>query len=124
MAFMRRLGEVGCRFALCGVGREPLSFKLLKDAKFDYLKIEAGLVIGLPGSAAAQGLVKAINRVAHDRAARTIAVCVESDAALEVLRRSGTDFAQGYAVGVPVPLEGVPPGSPPASLRCETALAA
>jgi EAL domain-containing protein (putative c-di-GMP-specific phosphodiesterase class I) len=41
----------------------------------------------------------------HRRAPRTIAEFVESHAILDRLRGLGVDFAQGYAVAPPVPIE-------------------
>ncbi len=50
-------------------------------------------------------MVDAINRVGHELALRTIAEFVENDGTLAVLRSVGVDYAQGYGIAVPMPLD-------------------
>ena len=50
-------------------------------------------------------VVTAINEIAHVKGIRTIAECADSARIVEELRRIGVDFAQGYAVDFPRPIE-------------------
>ncbi len=50
-------------------------------------------------------MVRSINEIGHVMGKRTIAEFVASDAILEKLREIGVDYVQGYAVGVPIPIE-------------------
>jgi EAL domain-containing protein (putative c-di-GMP-specific phosphodiesterase class I) len=50
-------------------------------------------------------MVEAINQIGHVAGMQTIAEYVENAAILERLRRLGVDFAQGYGVARPGPLE-------------------
>jgi EAL domain-containing protein (putative c-di-GMP-specific phosphodiesterase class I) len=50
-------------------------------------------------------MVEAINRIGHVMGIQTIAEFVEDEAILEKLRALGVNYAQGYWVGRPAPLE-------------------
>ena len=50
-------------------------------------------------------LVRSINDVGKVMGKATIAEFVENDAILEKLRGIGVDYAQGYSIGRPVPIE-------------------
>jgi EAL domain-containing protein (putative c-di-GMP-specific phosphodiesterase class I) len=50
-------------------------------------------------------MVEAINRVGHVMRLKTVAEGVESLETLETLRKLGVDYAQGYAISEPLPLE-------------------
>jgi PAS domain S-box-containing protein len=102
--FMRALRRAGCAFALSGFGRDPVSFKILKELHFDYVKLDAGIVLAAGRDDVGAAKVRAINQVAHQLGVRTIAECVESPAAMAALRSDGVDFAQGFAVSTPRPL--------------------
>jgi EAL domain-containing protein (putative c-di-GMP-specific phosphodiesterase class I) len=55
-------------------------------------------------------MVSAINEVGHVMGIETIAEFAHNEAILERLARLGVDYAQGYAIGAPIPL---------ASIDCE-----
>jgi len=50
-------------------------------------------------------MVHAVNYVAHVMGMKSIAEFVESDATLQTLRNLSVDYAQGYALGKPQPLD-------------------
>ena len=52
-----------------------------------------------------RSLVEAINEIGHIIGIKTIAEFVENTDILEALRELGVDFAQGYGVAKPAPLE-------------------
>ncbi|HEY9050024.1 MAG TPA: EAL domain-containing protein, partial [Gammaproteobacteria bacterium] len=49
-------------------------------------------------------MVQSINSIGHVMGLKTIAEFVENDEIIELLQKTGVDYAQGYAVGKPVPL--------------------
>jgi len=51
-------------------------------------------------------LVEAIHQIGRHLGLRTVAESVEDEATIEALREMGVEFAQGYAVAPPRPLEG------------------
>lgn len=108
-SIIAELRELGCRFALDDFGAGMSSFPYLKSLPVDYLKIEGGFVRGIEPASLDHALVEAINGVAHRMGLRTIAEHVENVATLDLLRELGVDFAQGFALGEPVPMAlGVP----------------
>ena len=95
----------GCRFALDDFGSGLSSFAYLKHLPVDYLKIDGSFVRDMVEDTADQAIVAAINQVGHIMGIQTIAECVENAAIVEQLRHLGVDYAQGYDIGKPQPLE-------------------
>jgi EAL domain-containing protein (putative c-di-GMP-specific phosphodiesterase class I) len=50
-------------------------------------------------------MVEAINQLGHVMGIQTIAEYVETREVLEKLRTIGVDYAQGFALGYPVPID-------------------
>jgi diguanylate cyclase (GGDEF)-like protein len=101
--FARRLGELGCGFALDDFGAGFASFYYLKHLPFDYLKIDGEFVQDLCDSKTNQLVVQSVVAIARGLGKRTIAEYVDDEATLELLRAYGVDHAQGFHVGRPVP---------------------
>ncbi|MBI4997540.1 MAG: EAL domain-containing protein, partial [Rhodocyclales bacterium] len=102
--FMRKLRDIGCRFALDDFGSGLSSFAYLKSLPVDFIKIDGRFIRNLRNDPMDRAIVEAIHRVAHVAKLRTIAEFVEDAAVLDVLRSIGVDFAQGYGIGRPEPL--------------------
>jgi EAL domain-containing protein (putative c-di-GMP-specific phosphodiesterase class I) len=103
--FARRLGELGCGFALDDFGAGFASFYYLKHLPFDYLKIDGEFVEGLADSVTNQLVVQAVVSIARGLGKKTIAAGVGDEATLGLLRGYGVDFAQGSHLGHPVAVE-------------------
>lgn len=101
---IQELKRDGCRFSLTGFGRGPMSLKMVRELDPDYLKIDAGIVLGVLRSDDQAARLVAINRVAHAFGASTIAECVEDRKTLARLVDLGVDFAQGSAISSSRPL--------------------
>jgi diguanylate cyclase (GGDEF)-like protein/PAS domain S-box-containing protein len=104
--FAERLAEFGCKFALDDFGAGFGSFYYLKHLPFDCLKIDGDFIRKLPTSVPDQLTVKAIVEIARGLGKETIAEFVEDELTLGLLREYGVDFAQGYHVGPPAPVDG------------------
>jgi EAL domain-containing protein (putative c-di-GMP-specific phosphodiesterase class I) len=50
-------------------------------------------------------MVKSINEIGHVMGKKTVAEFVDSEAILSSLKVIGVDYAQGYAVGKPRPID-------------------
>ena len=50
-------------------------------------------------------MVKAINQIGHTMNIKTIAEFVEDEETLEAVRNVGVDYAQGYYIAKPAPIE-------------------
>jgi diguanylate cyclase (GGDEF)-like protein/PAS domain S-box-containing protein len=103
--FMRVLKDQGCRFALDDFGAALSSFAYLKNLPVDFLKIDGQFVKDIVEDAMDLEMVKSINGIGHVMGKKTIAEFVESEAILAKLREIGVDYAQGYHIGRPRPLD-------------------
>ncbi len=119
--FMTELKAIGCRFALDDFGSGLSSFAYLKNLKVDYLKIDGGFVKDMVDDPIDCAMVEAITQIGHVMGIQTIAEFVENDAIMSALGRLGVDYAQGYWVAEPRPLDELtgPPVAEP--LRLVTA---
>ncbi len=102
---IKRLRELGCRFALDDFGSGLSSFGYLKSMQVDYIKIDGSFVRDMTQDEMNAAMVRAINEIGHIQGVRTIAEFVETDEILERLVELGVDYAQGYGVAVPRPVE-------------------
>lgn len=103
--FIQKMRARGCRFALDDFGTGVSSFSYLKKLPLDYVKIDGSFIRELLHVPVDEAMVESINRIAHTLGIKTIAEYVESDELLERLRELGTDYAQGYAIAQPAPLD-------------------
>jgi diguanylate cyclase (GGDEF)-like protein/PAS domain S-box-containing protein len=104
--FIKKLRSLGCQFALDDFGSGMSSFGYLKNLPVDYLKIDGKFVKDIVTDKIDQAMVKSINDVGHVLDKKTIAEFVENDDILTILNDFGVDYAQGYGIEKPVPLEG------------------
>jgi PAS domain S-box-containing protein len=107
-AFARALTAIGCQVALDDFGTGFGSFTYLKNLPITYLKIDVDFVLDLVTNRANQHLVRAIVGLAHDFGYQTIAEGVEDAETLALLDDYGVDFAQGFHLGCPAPIESSP----------------
>ena len=104
-AFSARMNELGCGFALDDFGTGFASFHYLKHIAFDYVKIDGEFVQNLASDPVNRLLVKGLVEISRGMGKQTVAEQVEDARTLEMVREFGIDFAQGYFVGRPHPLE-------------------
>jgi EAL domain-containing protein (putative c-di-GMP-specific phosphodiesterase class I) len=104
-ACTRGLVDLGCSVALDDFGTGFGSFTYLKYLPIEYLKIDIEFVRDLTTNPASEHVVKAIVSLAQGFGQQTIAEGVEDADTLELLRGYGVDFAQGFHLGRPFPLE-------------------
>ncbi|MEG4243897.1 EAL domain-containing protein [Microcoleus sp. MON2_D6] len=102
--FMGELKKIGCCFALDDFGSGLSSFAYLMNLPVDYLKIDGAFVKNISHNLISQALVEGFNGIAHAMNLETIAEFVEDETILEKLREIGVDYAQGYGIARPVPI--------------------
>lgn len=105
LTFIQRMKALGCTFALDDFGSGLSSFAYLKSLPVDYLKIDGVFVRDIVSDAHDRTFVQAINQVGHTLGLKTIAEFVENAATEGMLAEMGVDFAQGYGISAPKPLE-------------------
>ncbi len=103
--FAHRLTGFGCQLALDDFGTGFGSFTYLKSVPVSYLKIDIDFVRDLKANPANQVLVKAIVGLAEGFGYQTIAEGVEDAETVALLEEYGVDFAQGFHLGRPAPIE-------------------
>lgn len=103
--FMSELKEMGCRFLLDDFGSGMSSFGYLKKLPVDFLKIDGLFVKDIMQDPIDRAMVKAINDIGHTMGLKTVAEFVENEQILWELHDLGVDYAQGYGISPPRPLE-------------------
>lgn len=102
--FIGALKEIGCSFALDDFGSGLSSFAYLMNLPVDYLKIDGIFVKNINHNLISQAIVESFNHIAHAMNLETVAEFVEDEMILEKLREIGVDYAQGYGISHPVPI--------------------
>jgi EAL domain-containing protein (putative c-di-GMP-specific phosphodiesterase class I) len=113
--FAERLGELGCRFALDDFGAGFGSFYYLKYLPFDFIKIDGEFVRNCTSDPTDRLVIGAVVELARGMGKRTIAEFVGNEATFTTLCELGVDYAQGFHLGPPAPLEhwlGLPSSRP------------
>jgi EAL domain-containing protein (putative c-di-GMP-specific phosphodiesterase class I) len=104
-AFAERVKRLGCGLALDDFGTGFGSFIYLKHLPVTELKIDMEFVRHVSHSRADRRLVESIVMIAQALGVRTVAEGVEDEATLTLLRKYAVDFAQGWHLGAPTPVE-------------------
>lgn len=100
-AFMKRLGALGCTFALDDFGSGLSSFGYLRDMPVDLLKIDGSFVRNIAHDETDRAMVRAINDIGQTLGKTIVAEFVEDDDALNMLREMGVDYGQGFGIHRP-----------------------
>ncbi len=103
--FVERLHLLGCKIALDDFGTGYGGFSYLKQLHVDFLKIDVQFVRDLRESSASRSVVQAIVSLAAGFGLKTVGEGVEDQATLDLLRELGVDYAQGFHIGHPAPLD-------------------
>ena len=102
---LRNLRKQGFAFAIDDFGSGFASYGYLRELPVDYVKIDGCFVRQLAGNAKDYAIVKSIHDVCAVMGIETVAEFVESQDIIRKLEEIGINYAQGYAVGRPKPLE-------------------
>ena len=111
--FAQQLARLGCRFALDDFGAGFGSFYYLKHLPFDYIKIDGEFVRNCTTDATDRLVIRAVVKLAQGMGTRTIAEFVGDEKTFATVAALGVDYAQGFHLGKPVPVESLL-GSPSA----------
>lgn len=103
--FIRQMRRHGCRFALDDFGVGFSSFSYLKNLKVDYLKIDGSFVRNMSQNDVDVALVSSMHETSRFLGLETVAEVVENEETLNILKRIGVNYVQGYYTGRPLPLD-------------------
>lgn len=104
---MRRLRKLGCGVALDDFGTGLSSLAYLRTLPVTLLKIDGSFVRDILKDPRSDSMVQAITQLAHTMSIATVAEYVETDEIRNRVVALGVDYAQGFAVGRPQPIEDV-----------------
>jgi len=100
-----QLKNLGCTLFLDDFGSGYANYSYLKDFPIDVVKIDGVFVKQIHEDQTSYAMVKSITEVAHHLDKLVVAEFVENEAILNALRKLEVDFAQGYCLGKPAPLD-------------------
>lgn len=103
--FAQQLARLGCRFALDDFGAGFGSFYYLKHLPFDYIKIDGEFVRNCTVDATDRFVIRAVVKLAQGLDTRTIAEFVGDEKTFATVAALGVDYAQGFHLGKPIPVE-------------------
>jgi len=103
--FISILKSHGCKFSLDDFGSGLSSFAYLKNLRVDYLKIDGMFVKDILDDPIDAAMVRSINDIGHVMGIKTIAEFVENQEIRQQLEEIGVNFAQGYGISKPFPID-------------------
>jgi diguanylate cyclase (GGDEF)-like protein/PAS domain S-box-containing protein len=109
-AFISEMRRQGVRVALDDFGAGASSFGYLKQLPVDYIKVDGQFIRDLDRDPLNQATVRCFCQVAQVLGLATIAEFVDSERVFDALNALGVDYAQGYLLHRPEPLDALFPG--------------
>jgi len=100
-SMMSEIRKLGCQFSLDDFGVGFSSFNYMRELPVDIIKIDGIFIKDLDKNQDDQLFVKALVDVAKGLGKKTIAEYVENKEILELLKKFGVDYAQGFYIGRP-----------------------
>jgi len=100
-AVVNKIRSLGCGFALDDFGAGFNSYSYLKHFPVDMLKIDGCFITELETDTVDRMLVKSMIDVAHNLGKETVAEFVERQSTMDILKKLGIDYIQGYLIGRP-----------------------
>lgn len=102
--FIQNMHELGCSFSLDDFGTGMSSFSYLKQLPVNHLKIDGSFIRHIDTDPIDLAMTRSINEIGHVMGMSTMAEFVESEEIFQLLRQLGVDYAQGYHIAKPAPL--------------------
>jgi diguanylate cyclase (GGDEF)-like protein/PAS domain S-box-containing protein len=102
---IHQLHQLGCSFSVDDFGSGFSSFTYLKELPADYIKLDGSFIRNIERDPVDQALVKSMIEVIQAIGKKAIAEYVENEAIIKLLIDMGIDYAQGYHIGQPQPVE-------------------
>ena len=98
------LQRMGIRLSIDDFGTGYSSLAYLQRLPVDDIKVDRSFVLNMLKNSSDEAIVRSTIELAHNLGLRAIAEGVEDAATLDRLRALGCDLAQGFYMGLPMPL--------------------
>jgi len=102
--FIKKLKSLGSQVAIDDFGSGYSNFEQILKLDIDYLKIDGSLVKGILSNKESEIIIKTIINFAKELDVKTIAEYVSSKEIYDKVKLLGVDYAQGYYIGKPLPI--------------------
>ena len=103
--FFEQVAAFGSGFCLDDFGSGLSSFAYLKTLPVDVIKIDGMFIRDMARDNVVFAMVKSINEVGQLMGKRTVAEFVETEEIFDLVRQVGIDYAQGFCISTPKPLD-------------------
>jgi diguanylate cyclase (GGDEF)-like protein len=100
-----RIHELGIGFVIDDFGVQCSNFGQAQDLPVDTLKIDGSFIQNIDTSKNSQIIAKTIRTFAQEKGLKLVAEFVCNEKVYEIVRELGIDYAQGYYLGEPKPLD-------------------
>lgn len=104
-AMIEQLTRLGCEFSIDDFGTGFSTFSYIKQLPASSIKIDGSFVRNMHQDTMDFTLVKAMADIARALHRKSVAEFVENEEILSLLRQLGIDYAQGYHISKPMPIE-------------------
>ena len=102
--FFDMLKRAGSRSAICRFGKGIGSFRLFKELKPDYIKIDSSLIVDIEHDNTNQQFIRMIIDVAHRMECQVVAEGIERVEQKHILEHMYIDGVQGFLIARPAPI--------------------
>ena len=104
-SFCVQMRGYGVKIALDDFGSGYSNFSHILNLPIDFIKIDASLISNIDRDISSQIMVETIVKLAKKLNVQTIAEFVATEDILEMVKSLGVDYAQGFYLGKPLPIE-------------------
>lgn len=107
LGLLYRLKALGIRLAMDDVGSAYSSLLRLKELPVDKVKLDQGFIRTIDQNPRDLHFVGAVQELVSRMGLALVVEGVESESVRDAMEAMGIDLLQGYAISVPLPLEGI-----------------
>ncbi len=102
---LKNFRAIGAKIALDDFGVGFTSFEYIRELPVDFIKIDQSFLRFIHERPSDQALVRSMVEMSHSLNKQVIVEGVETRQALDLVRTMGVEYAQGYYISRPVPLD-------------------
>lgn len=102
---LKNFRKIGARIALDDFGVGFTSFEYVRELPVDFIKIDQSFVRFIHERPNDQALVRSMIEMSHSLNKQVIVEGVETQEAMEIVRKLGAEYVQGYFISKPMPLD-------------------